>query len=53
MNKFTQEEKQLAKEVSDNLDKLLLIHLVGGVGHQYDRDSAKLMVDLLRKINDE
>ena len=48
---MTPEEKAVAKQVNNKLDKLLTVIIAGGVGLQFDRESAILLHSLTSKIN--
>lgn len=48
---ITKEEKELSVKINKRLDQLLTAVLAGGVGIQFDRKSAKLLLQLTDKIN--
>lgn len=47
---ITKEEKELATEINKHLDKLLTVVIAGGVGIQFSRKNAKLLLQLTNKI---
>lgn len=47
---ITKEEQELAVKINKQLDKLLTAVLVGGVGLQFNRKNAKLLLQLTDKI---